>query len=222
MAAVAGYQTIGPDGGEKPAVNGGTSVQDRLGAAARSAGSVAVGARDAVAELLTGPMPAVAVYTEPLDPGAPLTLRDRVGLVWESCRDWRDFFDWRACNIPPAAEVKLRYGANFETFFYNYLVIAVINLAISSVFHIWAGIKVALVVAVAVVFYVVHPEPIVLGAVTLDEQEKRLALAAIAAFMLLFGGVFSFLIGGVFFGAMVFAVHGLLREHREEVTASAI
>ena len=145
MATTAGYQTIGGDGStaaKQPPADAGRIVQEKLGAVARGAGEAATGAREAVAELITAPMPEVNIYTEPLQPAAQLTLRDRVALVLQSCRDWGEFADVRQFNLPHPSEAKLRFGYNLETFFYNYIVIAFAYFVIKGLFSIGAALQI--------------------------------------------------------------------------------
>lgn len=211
MATTAGYHTI-PE--PKSVVPEGNVVKDKLGAVARGAGEAANGAREAVSELIAGPMPEVNVYTDPLNPTTQLSLRDRISLVFTSCRDWREFADFRAFNLPSASEAKLRLGHNLETFFYNYFVISCVYLAVTGLFNLSSALQLILLGSLAAYFYVIHEDPIVIGnVVRIDTPAKHVIIVGVSAIILLFGHVFSFLLGAAIFTFILVTVHGFFREH---------
>lgn len=224
MAAVAGYSSIG---GEGQVNKNGGSMQERFGAIARGAGNVAIGAKNAVSSMVQAPMPAVKLATRPLNPAETMTLRERVEMVVKSCRDWGSFFDVRSYNLPPAAEVKLRYAHNLESYFYNYLLLTLIYLAISGVFHPGRGVQVVVLVTVAVLFYVTFPRPIPvpLGrsrTLALGDAAKHGILIVLFGLALYFGHLFFFLVNVLIFSVALLAVHGFLREHREAVEVASV
>lgn len=231
MATVASYSSIGNEG--KP--NGmGASMQERFGAiargagnVARGAGNVALGATNAMSSMVTAPMPTVTLATQPLNPAASLTLRERIQLVAQSCRDWRSFVDIRAFNLPPAAEVKLRYAHNLESYFYNYLVLTLVYLIISGVLNPLCGLQVLSLVGLSVLFYVTFPGPIPvpLGrdrSFPLGDAAKHAILICLFALALYFGSLFMFLVHVLIFGFAVVAIHGFIREHRESVEVDSV
>lgn len=213
MTTTAGYRAIGSDAmPAKPAVTATSAASDggRLEAVARAA----AGAKDSVAQALGGPMPDVNLYTEPLDPAAALGPRDRVQLVLESCRPWGEVLDVRAFNLPAAAELKLRVGHNMETFFYNYIVVAVAVLVVLAIFHPVAALLLAAVLAIAAVFYVVFPEDIrVTDSFSVTGPLKHVLTAAVVLAALTVGGVASLLFAVACFTLPAVLLHALLREH---------
>jgi len=238
MAAVAGYSSIGGAGG-KPDPNAPTTtttstgnigngadilapngVGERLSSISRAAGVVAAGAKEAVTTFAVAPMPLVKLYTQPLDPTESLTPRARLELVWNSCRDWREFFDLRAMNLPPASEVKLRMGQNVETFFYNYFSVSLLWLALQAIIHPLRGSQIAAIAALAALFYAIHPDPIAVPfgnarSIILTDTAKHAIIIASSIASLLFGGVASIIFSVVSFAAFVSLVHSFLRDHRE-------
>lgn len=183
-------------------------------AVAARAGAAAQGARDALNQLVAAPMPEVNLYTEPLNPGAQLTLNDRVQLVLESCRPWGEFFDLRSFNVPAAAEAKLRVGHNVEVFFYNYLVLAMGLLTLTAFVHPLRALLVSLVVFAAVALYVVFPEDYyVSNSVVVTQPVKHVIVATVCILTLLFGHVLALLFFFVSLCVPIVLLHALLREH---------
>lgn len=220
MAAV--YSSIGKDspGGVEPINGVPSNMQERIGAIARGAGVVAAGAKDAVSSMVGAPMPNVKLYTQPLNPSEQYSLRERVELVVNSCRDWREFFDFRSFNLPPAAEVKLRYGHNVETFFYNYFFVACVTLAVEAVFSPLRGLQIVALLAMAALFYAIHPDPVPIpygnGRIfPLGDTAKHGLLAAFLAISLIFGNLFPLLLSVLVISSVVVVVHGFIRDHRE-------
>lgn len=228
-AAVGGYETIqdatsSPLSIKQEQVSGnptatahygpGGGGAARMQAVAARAGAAAQGARDALNQLVAAPMPEVNLYTEPLNPGAQLTLNDRVQLVLESCRPWGEFFDVRSFNLPAAAEAKLRVGHNVEVFFYNYLVLAMGLLTLTAFVHPLRALLVSLAVFAAVALYVVFPEDYyVSDSVVITQPVKHVIVATVCILTLLFGHVLALLF---FFASLcvpMVLLHALLREH---------
>lgn len=82
-----------------------------------SLSNLASGARETVTGLIQSPAPEVKIFTEPINPGAPMSFQERCHLVIQSVRPWNEFFG--RMNMPAPSEIKLRYGHNIETYFYN-------------------------------------------------------------------------------------------------------
>lgn len=190
-------------------------------AVARGAGAAAVGAKDAVAQLITAPMPNLNLYTEPLNPAAQLSLKDRAQLVMESCRPWSEFADVKAFGAPAASEAKLRVGHNLEVFFYNYLVVGIALLALLTVFHPVRALLLAVTLVAGVLMYILFPEDYVVNEnFSVTKPMKHVAMAVLALLVLTVGHVFSLL----FWVALTFVplvlVHAFLREHSAAVQSS--
>lgn len=230
--STAGYQSIGEGGSVYQNGSGkdsGTAqanmpgaVKDRLQAVARGASDAAHGARHAVGELIRSPMPEVNVYVEPLNPSSPFTLQQRVELVIQSCRGWGEFADLRALNFPPVSEMKLRMGHNVETFFYNYLVVAVASLLVVGLFHPFRALLVAGTVLLATLFYVVHPDPFTVGDKEIAQWVKHVVMASILVLVVFFGHVLSLVFWIAVFATSLVALHSFFRDHAVPTTVSSI
>ncbi len=219
------YSSIGKDSlsgnGVEPINGASANVKERIGAIARGAGVVAAGAKDAVSSMVGAPMPNVKLYTQPLNPSEELTLRARVELVVNSCRDWREFFDVRTFNLPPPAEVKLRYGHNVETFFYNYFVVACATLVFQSLLNPLRGLQVVGLILLGTLFYAIHPDPVPIPfgsgrTFLLGDTAKHGLLIAFLLISLIFGNLFPLIVAVVVFASVVVVVHGFLRDHRDQ------
>lgn len=214
-----GYHTIDD---EAPAT-GADSVnakQGRLpgdgyhGQAVTRASAAAVGARDAVTQAIYGPTPEVNLYTEPFNPSAQLTFRDRMQLVLESCRPWSEFLDLKAFNAPAPLEAKLRIGHNLEIFFYNYVVIGFSLLALTALFHPIQSLIFAFVVLVGALMYIILPENYrITDNFYITRSLKHIIMALMAFLALTMGHVLSLF---VFFTSIflpVTIIHAFFREH---------
>lgn len=230
-AATAGYRTIGtpapgptdspPAPSDMPASS--NSTTDRVQAVARGAGAAAVGAKDAVAQLITAPMPDVNLYTEPLNPAAQLTLKDRAQLVMESCRPWSEFADLKAFDAPAASEAKLRVAHNVEVFFYNYLVVGMGFLALFAFFHPIRALLLALTVTTAVGLYILFPEDYTLNDnFSVTKPMKHVFMAVLALLVLTVGHVFALLFWVALTVVPLVLVHAFLREHSAAAVPSSI
>lgn len=187
-------------------------------AVARGAGAAAVGAKDAVSQFVSAPMPDVQLYTEPLNPGAQLSTGDRVELVLASCRPWGDFLDFSAFNLPPASEVKIRIGANVETFFYNYLVVAFGDLAINAFFHPIRALLLAITVVSALFLYIIFPGDYSVNEnFTITKTMKHVFMAFLTLLVLFLGNVFSLLALVALTFLPLALIHAFLREHAAQV-----
>ena len=198
-----------------------STTGERMQAVARGASAAAVGAKNAVSEFVTGPMPEVKLYTEPLNPSTQITIGDRVELVLASCRPWSEFFDLSAFNTPPASEVKIRIGANVETFFYNYLVVAFVDLAINAIFHLLRAFLLALTVVSAVLLYIIFPEDYVISEnFTVTKYIKHIIMAILTLLVFTVGNVFSLLLLVVCTFIPLAIIHAFLREHAAQMPSS--
>lgn len=181
----------------------------------------AAGARDAMAQLISAPMPDVSLYTEPLNPCVQLTLNDRVQLVLESCRPWNEFADLKAFNLPPASETKLRVGHNIEIFFYNYLVTGFGILTLSACFHPLRAVLVAFLVLAAVLLYIIFPEDYRLGeSFYVNRPLKHIIFGFLVLLSITAGHILSlfFFFLSIFIPVML--LHAILREHSATVVST--
>lgn len=227
VAVTAGYRTIGdvpaapPMPAEALPSDAPRTAADHFQAVARGAGAAAVGAKDAVTQLIVAPMPEFNPYTEPINPAAQLTLKDRAQLVMESCRPWSEFADVKAFNTPAAAEVKLRVGHNVETFFYNYLVVAFGLLAIHALFHPIRALLLAITVLVAMLVYIIFPEDYVVNdSFSITRGIKHACVAALALLVLTVGHVLSLLFIVAITILPLVLIHSFLREHSASVPST--
>lgn len=224
--ATSGYRTIDEKSStsyavDKSDVAGNGTGDGRIEAVARGAGAAASTARNAVAQIISAPMPDVNLYTEPLNPSAQLTLNDRVQLVLESCRPWAEFADVKAINFPPASEVKLRVGHNAEIFFYNYLVVGFGVLTLTAFFHPLRSILVATVVLAAFLLYIIFPEDYRVGEnFYISRPLKHIIMGALVLFSLTLGHVLSLFFFFVSIFVPVVLLHAILREHSATVVST--
>lgn len=224
-ASTAGYRVIGEDAKPTPLPVAPvdedltSTATSRLHAMARGAGAAAVGARDAMAQLITAPNPQVIVNTEPINPSIDMHFRERMQLVWESCRSWNEFADPKAFNAPAASEVKRRIGQNVEIFFYNYLVVGFALLAVLAIFHPLRAILMALPVVAAVLMYIIFPDSYrVTDTIYIDSNIKHGIVILLSLLVLFIGHVFSLLLLFALIFVPVVTLHALLREHEPATT----
>lgn len=219
----AGYSSIGRDNINGMETRNGsttTNVKERIGAIAQRAGVVAAGAKEAVTSMVESPMPEVKLYTQPLNPNEELTIRARIELVINSCRDWKEFFDFRCFNFPPATEVKLRYGHNVETFFYNYFIVSCVTLLFQVVLNPFRGLQIIALLALGTIFYAIHPDPVPIPfgngrTFMLGDTAKHGLLTAFFFIALIFGNLLPLLLAVLVFSSVVVVVHGFIRDHRD-------
>lgn len=203
---------------QAPSPGPASSAPHPVQAIARNAGQAAAGAKDAVTELIAGPMPQVSLYTEPLNPATQLSLKDRAQMFAESCRPWAEFFDLKAFSRPAASELKLRVGHNFEAFFYNYLTVGIGFLGLFAVFHPLRAALLAFAIGVGFVVYILFPEDYEISeGIVVSTRMKHVVMAAFALLVLTVGDVFSLLFWVGAIVVPVCLVHACLREHSASV-----
>lgn len=181
---------------------------------ARGAGAAALGAKDAVAQLITGPAPNVNLYTEPLNPHAQMSFRDRAQLMIESCRPWSEFFDFRAFCAPEALEIKLRVGHNLEIFFYNYVVVGLGLLILFALFHPVRALLLLMTIVAGTLLYILFPEDYkVTENFYITKLMKHVLMVGLTLLILTKGGVFSLLFWVFVTFLPVMFAHAIFREH---------
>lgn len=181
---------------------------------ARSVGGAAIGAKQAVHDLIDAPTKEVHVDTDALNPSISYTPVDRVQLVMANMRPWSEFADLKAFNFPPASEVKLRLGHNVESFFYNYFVLAVVILLLQAAFHPLRALFLAITIITAVLLYIVFPEDYTITEnFQVTKLGKHLFVGTLLLLVLTVGHVFSLLFMIFLTITPIVFVHALLREH---------
>lgn len=205
VSSMGEYSSITGDSGARSAV---VNAATRAGTTAREA---VHNARDKFRDLVGGEMPVVRVDWTPFSRSADLTLVGRVALALALCRPWQQFADAKALGLPGAREVKARYMSNGAIYFYNYLWLAIGALATSGVLHRCDSV---ITLALIAVLYVAYTDDIhITGRIVLGDRTKAVFVLIAALWTLLFGGVISFIFNAAVFGFVVYAAHGLLREH---------
>lgn len=224
-AATGGYRSIGSDS-PAPAPSSGsdlftspssttsTTTKEKFENVAKNAGAAAVGAKEAVSQLISAPGYDMNLYTEPLNPHAQLELRERVARFWDSCRPWKEFVDWKAFGVPPAAEVKRRIGHNIEMFLYNYLIVGLFVLLMFALFHpLQAGLMAGLVL-LAIMMYIVYPDDYkITDTLFVTKPVKHVVVGSLGVMILTIGGVLE-LMFWVFMSVWpIVLLHAIAREH---------
>ncbi|KAA8491954.1 PRA1 family protein B6 [Porphyridium purpureum] len=197
-SAMEGVYQYGDEGKAAPAAGGYQSMPGNV--------------KDAVSAMMKD----VKIYTEPIQPGSEMSLKDRVVVVWESARPWGEFFRPSAMNKPPAGEMGARFSHNVETFFYNYVLLAVLFLVSMFFIHPIATLSLCVCGAFAVYAYVLHPEPIEIGGRVLETPAKHIAMAVLAGIALLFGHMGGLIVSLAVFLMVVVGLHAVFRDHAEE------
>lgn len=231
-AATSGYRTIGDSTPPAPPPPSGSATSNAKDASsktpvehvqdvARGAGSAAIGAKDAVTQLITGPIPSVNLYTEPLNPHAQMNFRDRAQLMMESCRPWSEFFDPRAFCAPEALEVKLRIAHNVEIFFYNYVIVGLGLLILFALFHPIRALLLLMTIVVGTLLYILFPEDYkVTENFSITKPMKHVLMVVWTLFILTKGGVFNLLFWVFMTFLPVMFVHAFFREHSADGQSS--
>lgn len=202
---MAGYRSIGKEGG--------VAVASAAEGVRSSAAAAVAGAHDALRAMVTAERPAVSINWTPLSPHQEMSLRARVRLANENCREWNEFANVRMLRFPGAAEVKARYASNIGRYFYNYVALALAALATSGVLH---RADVVILLAVVAFFYVAHEDDIPLvGGFALGERSKGAIVGIASVLTLVFGGVCKYIWSALVFGGTLVVFHALLRIHDE-------
>lgn len=197
------------------------TASERVQDVACGAGAAAIGAKDAVAQLITGPAPNVNLYMEPLNPHAQIDLRDRAQLLMESCRPWSEFFDPKAFGTPEAAEVKLRMGHNLEIFFYNYVLVGLGLLILFALFHPVRAMLLLVTIISGMLLYILFPEDYKLTEnFSITKPMKHILMALAMLLVLTVGGVFKLLFWVFMTFLPVVLIHALFREHAANAQSS--
>ncbi|PXF48512.1 PRA1 family protein E [Gracilariopsis chorda] len=223
MAAVtAGYRNLDdatarpadPPNASHPLPQHNASAASRVQAVARGAQNAAADATQSVKDFLSAPMPQLSLYTDPFNPSASLSARDRLQLVCDNCRPWREFAELSAINAPPAAEVKRRVAHNLETFFYNYVVVAFAVLLIAGVLHPLSALALAVLLFAIFMLYIMFPEDYrVTDTFHISKPIKHVFITLLALLVLTVGHVLNFLFLVVCIALPIVLLHSLFREH---------
>ncbi|CAN8072030.1 unnamed protein product [Agarophyton chilense] len=200
-----------PPAGEPPLK---PSAVERVHAVARGAHNVAADATHSVKQFLQAPMPQLSLYTEPFDPSASHSMRQRLQLVGDNCRRWGEFADLSTFNTPPASEAKRRVAHNLETFFYNYVLVAFVLLVLCGLFHPIRALALAVMVLTAVLLYIVFPEDYPIGdRFSITKPIKHVFMTLFALLVLTVGHVFNFLFLVLCITLPIVLLHAFFREH---------
>lgn len=153
------------------------------------------------------------LYLQPLDPSTDLSTADRVRLVGESIRPWREFFNFFAYNLPPLNQIAPRVGRNIQNYFYNYFILTIIHICVFTVFHIGTMLAVAVWAAILFFLYIKNESDIAVGSnFVIDGNIKFVIAVATGIFLLFVGHVFSLVWSLLFFWLIVVGIHSLVRD----------
>mmetsp|Transcript_6470 Transcript_6470/g.11550 ORF Transcript_6470/g.11550 Transcript_6470/m.11550 type:complete len:227 (-) Transcript_6470:125-805(-) len=219
-----GYETIGMESGGVEGVRNygdegelkgaGSSVEAGYQTIADSAGGAVQSAKEHVASVVHN-VQGVNIYTEPINPTAEMSIRDRITLIAESARPWKEFIAPSTFSKPQAGELGVRFHHNLETFFYNYLILGLGFLLLLAIIHPFAVLSLFLVCALGLYLYVQHSEPISFfnGKFTLDTTLKHVVTACAVILALFVGNVGGIIVSVACFSAVVVGVHALFHSH---------
>eukprot|EP00183_Erythrolobus_madagascarensis_P006503 CAMPEP_0185845184 /NCGR_PEP_ID=MMETSP1354-20130828/1212_1 /TAXON_ID=708628 /ORGANISM="Erythrolobus madagascarensis, Strain CCMP3276" /LENGTH=223 /DNA_ID=CAMNT_0028545079 /DNA_START=48 /DNA_END=719 /DNA_ORIENTATION=+ len=216
-----GYETIGiesggggvegvkayGDDGEVGVEGGYQSIAEKAGNVISTAKAATEGVKAAVTDN--------NIYTDPINPSAEMSLRDRITLVLESARPWGEFVSPGNFGKPAAGDMQVRVSHNLETFFYNYVIIGVLFALVMTFLHPIKMISLGLIAALALFLYVLHPEPIPLldGKIVLETNAKHavfIAALVLSFFLIHVGGIVVTLV--LVLGVAV-GLHAIFHEH---------
>lgn len=175
---------------------------------------VATGVATSVSSAWTAPSREITFYTDPINPNVAMAPRDRLQTALTACRPWGEFSSPHALRAPPASEIKVRVAANIETFFYNYLFVALSVLAITGIFRPFAALWLVAVGAAAWTLLVYRDDDILVreGWPVINRPIKLAFLGLLTILALTVGHVFGWIaVTAVFVSIFVFA-HALFYE----------
>lgn len=195
-----------------------TRAASSVGASAKAA---ADGTRVALHGLVTSKAPPIQVDWDPLLPRSGLSLTERIVAAQGYIKPWNVFASGKALSFPSSAsQIKPRYVQNVTRFFYNYLALALADIAISGVFHRFDAV---ITFALIVLLYIAFEDNIELlgGRITIGPLIKSIIVSISFLVTLVFGGVIPYLFHSIVVAISLFAAHGILRETEDEGPATA-
>lgn len=169
--------------------------------------------KEALGAAFCAPTPSLTIYTEPLDPTASLSVRDRLQLMLESGRPWREFADASAINLPPPSELKLRIAHNFEVFFYNYLFIAAVVMLLQAFFSPLRALALVMGVALTVILYGFVVDDTEVWGFVFTRSVKHAVVIVIFLLLVFVCHVLSLFIAIMLCVVPLVLAHAILREH---------
>lgn len=154
------------------------------------------------------------VYIDPINPKSDITLSDRTHLIMRETRPWfQEFFAVSQFNLPPFPQMKTRLEHNITTFFYNYFILTLIHLVVSTIMRPMPIIMLAIYIAAVYALFVWKKDDIELSHGFVIDQNVKLVLAAVL-FVLFF--LFGHILFPIFYTALfiliVVGVHGLFHD----------
>lgn len=201
------YKEISPDAAATTANGGGTSSSSVLQRGMDMFGNGWT--------FVKGYLPDVSnVYTDPINPKSDITLSDRTTLIMRETRPWfSEFFAISQFNLPPFSQMKTRLGHNITTFFYNYFIITLIHLVVSTFMRPTPIIMLGLYVAAMYALFVWKKENIELRHGLVIDQNVKLVIAVVLfVLFVIFGNILFPVLYTALFVAIVVGVHGLLHD----------
>lgn len=154
------------------------------------------------------------VYTDPINPNSDITLSDRIHLIRRETRPWfGEFLAISQFNLPPFSQMKTRLGHNITTFFYNYFILTLIHLVVSTIMRPTPIIMLAIYVAAVYALFVWKKDDIELSRGFVIDQNVKLVIAAVLFIVFfLFGHIMFPVFYTALFIAIVVGIHGLFHD----------
>lgn len=213
------YVSIDSSSDNTPVSRARSAVSNAASSAGTTVRVAADGARSAFRDLVTSKAPPLQVDWSPLLPRSGLSLTERVIVARENIKPWSLFASAKALSFPKSpGQIKPRYVQNISRFFYNYLVLALADIAISGVFH---RVDAVITIALIILLYIAFEDDIELfgGSVTIGSRVKASIVTISFSVTLVFGGVIPYVFHSFVFATLLFAVHGLFRITEDEEAA---
>lgn len=153
------------------------------------------------------------LYLEPLNPHATLTVRDRIQLILEGCRPWREFLDLQSFALPHLPHLKTRLLANIEFFFYNYVVLSGVCFVLLGILNIVSFFFVLFCCALAHFLFVKYPDPIRINDSYQLHKEHKLGIVVTASLLAItVGHAFHLLFTTFILSVSLSVAHTVLHE----------